>query len=308
MAPERLIHRALARDNLIGAWTRVQDGGGAAGSDGVSVRRWGRTWEERLVRLRRAVMANTYRPAPLERFTVPKRRGGVRHMANLTVTDKVLQRAVLDVLDDVFEAIFLEGSYGYRPGRGVKDAVAAIVAHRDAGRTWVLDADIDACFDSLDLDLIRRFVGETVDDPIVLRLIDLWLAQGMQHADDRRGIPLGAVISPLLCNVTLHRLDVGLAGRGHVAVRYADDWIVLCETEREARRAWRDAGQILSEIRLQFEPTKTRLASFDEGFDYLGVTFYRDRYSYTYENKRIEVAGPFDGWLFARTGPEGYQE
>ena len=86
------------------------------------------------------------------------------------------------------------------------------------------------------------------------------------------------------------------------------NWIVLCETERQARRSWRDAGRILSEIRLQFEPTKTRLTCFDEGFDYLGVTFYRDRYSYTHQNKRIEVAGPFDGWLFARTGPEGYQE
>ena len=138
MGGERLIRRALAWENLVDAWERVQAAHGAAGSDGLSVRRWGRTWEERLVHLRRAVLGNTYKPAPLERFTVPKRGGGVRHMTNLTVTDKVLQRAVLNVLDDRFERIFLEGSYGYRPGRGLKDAVAAIVAHRDAGRVWVL--------------------------------------------------------------------------------------------------------------------------------------------------------------------------
>ena len=223
MGGQRLIRRALDWRNLVDAWGRVQETGGAAGSDGVSVRRWGRNWEERLVNLRRAVMANTYRPAPVERFTVPKRGGGVRHMTNLTVTDKVLQRAVLNVLDDLFEQVFLEGSYGYRPGRGVQDAVAAVIAHRDAGLTWVLDADIDECFDSLDHSLIEGFVRQTIEDPIVLRLIDLWLEQGKRRPGDVRGIPLGGVISPLLCNVYLHRLDVGLHERGHAVVRYADD-------------------------------------------------------------------------------------
>ena len=308
MSPERTIHRALAQGNLVGAWNKVQDAGGAAGSDGVSLRRWGRRWEERLVELRRSVMANTYRPAPLERFSVPKRSGGVRHLVNLTVTDKVLQRAVLDVLDDLFEELFLESSCGYRPGRGVKDAVATIVAHRDAGLVWVLDADIDECFDSLDHAFLARFVRETVSDPIVLRLIDLWLEQGKRRAGDARGIPQGAVISPLLCNVYLHRLDAAMAEQGYAMVRYADDWVTLCPTEADARRAWQDAAQVLAGIELQLEPSKTRLTCFNEGFEYLGVTFYRDTYSYTYENVRIEVDGPFEGWLFAQTGPEGYED
>jgi group II intron reverse transcriptase/maturase len=228
-------------------------------------------------------------------------------MTNLTVTDKVLQRAVLNVLDDVFEDIFLDVSFGYRPGRGLKDAVAAIVAYRDAGLTSVLDADIDECFDSLDYGLMVRFVRETVDDPIVLRLIELWLRQGQRQPDEARGVPLGAVISPLLCNVYLHRLDLGLFERGYVAIRYADDWVALCASRAEARRAWRDAEQILAGLRLQLEPTKTRLTSFDRGFEYLGVTFYRRTYAYDYQNKRIEVEGPFDDWLFSQTGPEGYR-
>jgi len=304
---ERLIRRMLNWNNLVAAWNRVRESKGAAGSDGVSVKRWGRTWEERLVNLRRAVMANTYKPAPLERFTRPKRSGGVRHMTNLTVTDKVLQRAVLNVLDDIFEDIFLDGSYGYRPGRGLKDAVAAIVTYRDTGLTWVLDADIDECFDSLDHVLLLDFVRQTVDDPIVLRLIELWLRQGRRRPDETRGIPLGAVISPLLCNVYLHRLDVGLFERGYVIIRYADDWVALGDTRAEVRRARQDAEQILADLKLQFEPSKTRLTSFDEGFEYLGVTFYRNTYSYNYENKRIEVEGPFDDWLFSMTGPEGYR-
>lgn len=304
---ERLIQRVLEWDNLTAAWNKVREAKGAAGSDGVSVKRWSRTWEERLVNLRRAVMANTYRPAPLERFTVPKRSGGVRHMTNLTVSDKVLQRAALNVLDDIFEAIFLDCSFGYRPGRGLQDAVAAIVAYRDAGLTHVLDADIDECFASLHHTLMMDFVRETIHDPIVLRLIELWLCQGRRQPDDVRGIPLGAVISPLLCNVYLHRLDAGLFERGYALVRYADDWVALCATRAEVRRAWRDAGQILAELELRYEPTKTRLTGFDEGFEYLGVTFYRRTYSYDYHNKRIEVEGPFDGWLFSQTGPEGYR-
>lgn len=306
MSQKRLIRQILDLDNLTAAWNKVRRAKSAAGSDEVSVKRWGRTWEERLVNLRRAVMANTYKPAPLERFTIPKRSGGLRRLTNLTVTDKVLQRATLNVLDDIFEGIFLDCSYGYRPGKSLQDAVAAIVAHRDAGLTSVLDADIDECFDSLDLGLIIEFVQETIDDPIVLRLIKLWLNQGKRRPDDTRGVSQGAIISSLLCNVYLHRLDRGMVGRGYAIVRYADDWIVLCASPAEARRARRDAGRILADLKLRFEPSKTRLTSFDQGFEFLGVTFYRRTYSYHYENKRIEVEGPFDDWLFSRTGPQGY--
>ena len=307
----RLIKRILDWDNLVGAWNHVQKAGSAAGSDGVSVKRWGRTWEEQLVNLRRAVMGNTYRPAPLERFTIPKRSGGVRHMTNLTVTDKVLQRAVLNVLDDIFEAIFEDCSYGYRPGRSLGDAVSAIVKSHDMALEHVLDADVDECFPSLDHDLMRRFLRQTLDDPIVLRLIDLWLAQGVVERDpvsSPKGILLGSVISPLLCNVYLHRFDRAMTALGHTVVRYADDWVVLSETETGACWAWEDAVQVLEKLQLRLEPTKTQITSFDEGFEYLGVYFYRDTYSYDWQGKHIEVQGPFNGWLFSHTGPQGYQE
>jgi len=116
------------------AWEEVAEKKGAAGVDDVSIKRWRRNWEERLVNLAAAVRANTYRPRRLRRFSVPKPDGSLRHLAILTVTDRVLQRAVLRVLDDRFDRQFLDCSYGYRPGRGVRDAVAAIIQHRDAGR------------------------------------------------------------------------------------------------------------------------------------------------------------------------------
>lgn len=300
-----MIEQVLAWDNLKDAWNDVQARRGAPGVDGISVKRWGRNWEERLVALRRAVMSNTYKPAPVERYTVPKKSGGRRHLTNLTVTDKVLQRAVLNVLDDVFDPLFLPCSYGYRKGRSAADAVEAICVHRDAGFRWVLDGDIDECFDSLDHGLVVRFIREEVDDPIVLQLIEGWLRTGRRDPGVARGIPLGAVISPLLCNVTLHRLDVALVKLGWLVARYADDFVALCRTEEEARAAWSDAAAILESIKLRLEPQKTTVADFDAGFDFLGVHFEGDEYSYVWENKRITVEGDFPDFLFA-FGP-GYE-
>ncbi len=300
-----MIKQILAWHNLEDAWNDVRARKGAPGVDGVSVKRWSRKWEERLVNLRRAVMANTYEPAPLERYSVPKKSGGYRHLTNLTVTDKVLQRAVLNVLDGVFDPLFLPCSYGYRKGRSAADAVEAICAHRDAGFVWVLDADIDECFDSLDHGLLMQFVQEEVDDPIVLRLIEGWLWVGRRDPDVARGIPLGAVISPLLCNVYLHRLDVPLVSLGWLVVRYADDFVVLCRAEEAAHAAQSDAAATLEPLKLQLEPQKTGVTSFDAGFDYLGVHFERDEYSYLWEGKRITVEGDFPDFLFAY-GP-GYE-
>jgi len=236
---------------------------------------------------------------------VPKKSGGYRHLTNLTVTDKVLQRAVLNVLDDVFDPLFLPCSYGYRKGRSTADAVEALCAHRDAGFVWVLDGDIDECFDSLDHELLLRFVREQVSDPIVLRLIEGWLLVGRRDPDVPRGIPMGAVISPLLCNIYLNRLDAALVALGWLVVRYADDFVVLCRTEEEAHAARDDTAAALASIKLRLEPHKTAVTSFEAGFDFLGVHFERDEYTYLWEGKRITVEGDFPDFLFAY-GP-GYE-
>jgi group II intron reverse transcriptase/maturase len=288
------------------AWEEVASQGGAPGVDGVSVKRWRRRWEERLVNLARSVKANTYHPQPLRRFSRPKDSGGYRHFAIPTVTDRVLQRAVLRVLDDGFERVFLDCSYGYRPGRSVADAVRQIVLLRVNGFRWVLDADIDECFDSLDHELTQRFFEQHVKDPIVRRLIGQWLEIGRRDPDVPKGIALGAVVSPLLCNVYLHRLDVRLTELGYREIRYADDFCVFCESQEKAREAWSDTAAILGELRLALEPNKTAIASFDDGFDYLGVWFERDVYSYQWRDKRIEVEGGFD-WLFYDYLPDGYR-
>jgi len=300
-----MIKQILSRRNLEDAWSDVRERKGAAGVDEVSVKRWNRSWEERLVELRQAVLANTYQPSPPERYSVRKKSGGYRRLTNLTVTDKVIQRAVLNVLDGVFDPTFLPCSYGYRKGRSTTGAIEAICAQRDAGIVWVLDGDIDECFDSIDHELLLGFVREQVSDPIVLRLIESWLRVGRRDPDVARGIPMGAVISPLLCNVYLHRLDLALAERGWFLVRYADDFVVLCRTEAGAHTAGDDAAAALESIRMRIEPAKTAVTCFDAGFDFLGVHFERDEYSYLWAGKRITVEGDFPDFLFAY-GP-GYE-
>jgi len=299
------IERILNPDNLRSAWEEVQSKKGAPGIDRVSLKRWERNWEERLAALASEVRANAYRARKLKQFHIPKKDGTLRTISILTVTDRVLQRAVLRVVDDLFDRDFMECSYGYRPGRGVRDAVPAIIAHREAGRQWVLDADIDNCFPSLKHHLILRYFQQKVNDRLVTGLVKQWMAQG--ETSSGVGISLGAVISPLLCNILLHQLDLRLAEARYAPVRYADDFCVFCETQTQAEKAMKRAAFILKKLHLILEPNKTNVTHFDHGFDFLGVHFYRDTYSFEAEDRKVEVKGAFDPQLFYDYVPEGYQ-
>lgn len=302
----RLIERVLDWDNLTDAWLRVAENRGAPGVDEVSIRRFARNWEENLQRIREQVWTNRYRPARLRRRAEPKRHGdGYRLISIPIVADRVLQRAVLNVVDDLFDRQFLECSYGYRAGRGLRQAVAAVLRCRDRGLTWVLDADIDDCFDSLDHSLLLGFLAETVDDPVVLGLMRGWLQVGRRYRDPDRGIALGMAISPLWCNIYLHRLDRELVRNRWALMRYADDFVVCCASLKQAEQALVIVADVLAPLHLRLEPSKTRVTSFDEGFEFLGVRFYRDTYAFTWEGKEVEVSGPVPDWLWGYV-PDGY--
>ena len=301
----RLIERILASDNLREAWNEVAGNAGIAGVDDVSVRRWRRNWEERLVELARAVRSNRYKPARLRVRRIPKRRRGeYRTLRIPTVTDRVLQRATLQVLHSIYEPRFLDCSFGYRPGRGLREAVQRIVYLREAGREYVLDADADEFFDNVDHTLMLEFLQQDVSDPILLRLVEGWLKVGRVRPGVAKGIPMGSPLSPLLANVYLHPLDQALVEDGWDPVRYADDFIVLTVTREQAQVVYRKVEGFLEGLKLRYEPSKTRLSSFEEGFEFLGVRFYRDTYSYAWQEKEIEVEGERVDWLFSRYGPQ----
>lgn len=299
-----LLDRVLDPANLRRAWNEVAENKGMAGVDNVSIRRWRRRWEERLIALSRAVRTNRYKPARLRVRRIPKKRPGEWRVLRIpTVTDRVLQRAVMQVLQPLLEPWFLDCSFGYRPGRGLKGAVQRILDLRQGGREWVLDADIDACFDSIDHDLLLSRLREDVRDPLVLRLIEAWLKAGRPRRHEARGISMGSPLSPLLANLYLHRLDQAMQVRRRDIVRYADDFIVLTVTHRRVLEVYREVEAVLVELKLHYEPHKTRIASFEGGFEFLGVRFHRDTYRYTWRDKEIAVSGDRVDRLFDPYGP-----
>jgi group II intron reverse transcriptase/maturase len=293
-----MIEIILAPRNMNRAWDEVQQNKASPGIDGVTLARWERNWEANLERLRSQVRSNTYRPNRPKRFRVAKKGGGVRELSRLTVTDKVMQRAVLNVIDPVFEKRFLDCSHAYRPRRSVATAVQQVIDYREAGFRWLLDADIKACFDNLDHAILTRLIRAEIDDWFVLNLTDLWLRAGRKYRHEALGVPMGGVLSPLWCNIYLHQLDLSLNQAGWKLVRYADDFIVLAQSRRQALQAWQETELALTGLKLLLSPVKTGLRSFDQGFLFLGVTFFRDAFSYDYQKQRIQVQGRDAGPLF----------
>jgi len=301
MGKERgpLLERILSMENLTAAWEAVAGNEGMPGVDDVSIRRWHRNWEERLVNLATAVRQQRYKPKRLRVRYIPKGAGGRRRIGIPTVTDRVLQRAALQVLLPRFERKFLSCSYGYRPGRSVAQAVAAVIRYRGRGFGWVVDADIDDCFHSLDHDLLTRLLEQEVADWRVLQLMHRWMDVGKPSRSQARGVALGMPISPLWANVTLHEMDWRLVRNRWPLVRYADDFVVLARSHPQAQQALDLVAKTLEGLKLRLEPDKTCITSFGDGFDFLGVRFDRDSYSFLWKERRITVEGDFD-WLWSR--------
>lgn len=275
-----LMDKVYARRTLEAAWKRVAANRGAAGVDGVSVERFKVREGHYLEELEAALREGSYRPEPVRRVHSPKGPGQTRSLGIPTVKDRIVQTALKMVLEPIFEREFLPVSYGFRPGRGCKDALREVDALLKVGYTFVVDADVKSYFDTLPQGPLMDRLEDKISDGKVLALVEAFLGQdildGLRRWTPTMGTPQGVVLSPLLANLYLHSLDVALTEAGHKVVRYADDFVILCQSPQEAEAALMRVQAWVVANGLALHPEKTHLGDCREpghGFEFLGYRF-----------------------------------
>ena len=275
-----LIDKVCNPGTLKVAWEKVASNKGAAGVDNISVKRFRSNAMFYLAELRRELHDGTFQPSAVRRVHIPKDGQKTRPLGIPTVKDRIVQTALKMVLEPIFEREFLPTSYGFRPGRGCKDALREVDRMLKEGYTWVVDADVKSYFDSIPHDLLMERIRERVSDGRILHLIELFLKQeileNMKLWNPISGTPQGAVLSPLLANVYLHQLDLALHQNGFKMVRYADDWVVLCRNISESQAALSLIQVWIGNNGLELSPEKTHIGSYRQlghGFEFLGYRF-----------------------------------
>lgn len=274
-----LYDKVYRRDVLERAWGQVRANRGAAGIDRITLTHVEQYVDRLLDELAADLKEGSYRPLPARRVFIPKPgREERRPLSIPTVRDRIVQAAVKTVIEPIFEADFEPCSFGFRPKRSAHDALQLILDECFQGRRWVVETDIADCFEAIPHERLMQAIEERIVDRNLLKLLRALLRAGvMEEGAVRRsvsGTPQGGVISPLLCNVYLHRLDRAWQTRGQgVLIRYADDLVVMCNTEPEARRALAALQTALPELGLDLKQAKTRIVHLQEGgegFDFLG--------------------------------------
>jgi RNA-directed DNA polymerase len=278
-----LIDKVWKMESLQSAVANVVRNKSRQKPDGQRCRRYAEQKDRRLPALQSKLRNGEYQPQPAKRVWIPKL--GSRELRPLgipPVENRVVEMAVRQVIEPIFEQTFAEQSYGFRPGRGAKDALRRVQQLLNAGQMWVVDADVKGYFDNIPQDKLLAEVAEHISDGAVLELIRRFLKQGvMESGKDwqptETGTPQGAVISPLLANIYLNPLDHLMAQQGWQMVRYADDFIILCASAEAAQTALSAVRQWMEQAGLTLHPTKTRIVNASEpgGFDFLGYHFER---------------------------------
>lgn len=278
-----LIDKVTSKANLLAATQSVVSKKGSGGVDHVTTKQFSKNASLEIDRLHDELTRGSYRPQAVRRVMIEKL--GTKELRPLgipTVRDRVVQTALRNVLEPIFEQTFAKQSYGFRPQRGCKDALRRVDELLNSNYTWIVEIDFKSYFDTIPHERLMALVRQQVADGRVLSLIESFLRQkimdGLAEWTPDGGTPQGAVISPLLANIYLNPLDHAMVKMGHEMVRYADDAVVLCRSEIEAKQAMAALQEWATEVGLTLHPAKTcmvDLSQYGNGFDFLGYRFQR---------------------------------
>lgn len=264
---------------LMNAWKQVKANKGSGGIDGVTINEYAKNEKENIFKLLDKLKTKEYRPTPVRRVYIPKKDGKKRPLGIPTLEDRIVQQALSNILMPKYEQlVFHPWSMGYRPNRGVDSALQVIIKNIKEGRNWIYDCDIKGFFDNIPHKKLMKVLNKVVADGTVLDLIWSWLRSGYmeegKYYNTKSGTPQGGVISPLLANIYLNELDWELHKAKIHFVRYADDFLLFCETEEEVTRAGKIAKAVIESLGLEVAMNKTKVVNFkDDDFDFLGFHF-----------------------------------
>ncbi len=299
-----LVDKVYQPKNLRAAWEKVKANRGSGGVDGQSLSAFEQELDDNLQRLREELHTDRYRPQPVRRVNIPKagKPGEWRPLGIPAVTDRVYQQALRNRLEPIFEPLFDDSSFGYRPGRSAKDALRKIWREIEVGAEWIVDADLKDYFGSVDHEKLMTLVAQRVADGRVLTLIERMLTAGYMEQGrlfpTPQGTPQGGVVSPLLSNILLTPFDREMRRHGYQLTRYADDWAVTCRSRREAETALRCAEKVLATLGVRLNLQKTRIVHVRQGFAFLGYKIKRGSRPMYLPAAKI-VSGARSGDLYA---------
>ncbi|NYT70806.1 group II intron reverse transcriptase/maturase [Pusillimonas noertemannii] len=276
-----LLQAALTRENLKRAFKRVRANKGAAGVDGLDIDQTSKQLALTWPAIREQLLTGTYRPSPVRRVMIPKPDGSQRELGIPTVTDRLIQQALLQVLQPLLDPSFSEHSYGFRPGRRAQDAVLAARAYVQSGRSTVVDVDLEKFFDRVNHDILIDRLQKRIADAGVIRLIRAYLNSGIMDdglvSQREQGTPQGGPLSPLLANVLLDEVDKELERRGHCFVRYADDCNVYVRSHRAGQRVMALMKRLYRRLHLTLNDGKSAVADVFAGRKFLGFSLWPTR-------------------------------
>ncbi len=275
-----LIDKVYSLKTLNIAWEQVKSNKGSAGIDKVSIEKFEHKAQIYLQELEQSLKEHSYNPQPVKRVYIPKAGGKKRPLGIPVVKDRIVQTAIKMVIEPIFEKEFLDMSYGFRPQRGCKDALRELEHLLKDGYLWVVDADLQSYFDTIPHDRLMSLLEMRISDQPLLNLIQKYLKQniidGVKNWIPIAGTPQGAVLSPLLANIYLHPMDIMLTNLGLKVVRYADDFVILSKTQKEAKIALEKVKEWVNEVGLTLHPDKTHIGNASikgQGFEFLGYRF-----------------------------------